>query len=263
MCWPTSRRPGWGALWFAGTVTAEQMPIARELLDHSQRITVATGIIGIFGSDPVETAELNRRLLADHPGRFLLGLGVSHPEARAKGAWGKPLAAMRSFLDELDAADLKADPSQRVLAALGPKMLQLAADRAGGAHPYFAPIEHTAAARELLGDGPLLAPEQMVVLERDPSRARQIARKTTSFYLSLSNYVSNLRKFGFDDEDFTDGGSDRLVDSVVAWGDVDDVAARIAAHHAAGADHVCVQVLTEGSGSVSREEWRHLAAALL
>jgi probable F420-dependent oxidoreductase len=204
---------------------------------------------------------MNRALLHDHPGRFLLGLGVSHPEAKPDGTWTKPLAAMRTFLDGLDAADPDADPSQRALAALGPKMLALAAERTAGAHPYFVPVEHTAAARNQLGPDPLLAPEQMVVLEADPERARRIARAGIQLYLGLTNYTTNLRRYGFDDEDFAAGGSDRLVDAIVAWGDVDSIAARIRDQHDAGADHVCVQVLSENPGAVPQEAWRELGAA--
>lgn len=253
---------GWGAVWFAGTVAEAQMPIARKLLDHSQRMVVASGIIQIFGSDPAETANMNRALLDDHPGRFLLGLGVSHPEAEPDGTWAKPLAAMRTFLDGLDAADPNADPTQRALAALGPKMMALAAERTAGAHPYFVPVAHTAAARNQLGPNPLLAPEQMVVLDTDPERARRIARAGMQLYLGLTNYTRNLRTYGFGDEDFAAGGSDRLVDAIVAWGDVNHIAARIRAQHDAGADHVCVQVLTENPGAVPRQAWRELGAAL-
>jgi probable F420-dependent oxidoreductase len=257
---------GWGAVWFGGSAAGGSIRVARKLLDHSRRMTVATGIVSIFASDPAETAALNRALVADHPGRFLLGLGVSHPEpvnAQTPGRWEKPLAAMRAFLDAADAADPGGDPAQRVLAALGPQMLRLSGSRAGGAHPYFVPVEHTAAAREVLGPGPLLAPEQMVVLESDPDRARQIARAGIQMYLGLSNYTNNLRRFGFGDDDLSEGGSDRLVDAIVAWGDPDAIAERVRAHLDAGADHVAIQVLTTEPGSVPREAWHMLAESLL
>jgi probable F420-dependent oxidoreductase len=170
---------------------------------------------------------------------------------------------MRAFLDAADSADPGGDPAQRVLAALGPQMLRLSGSRAGGAHPYFVPVEHTAAAREVLGPGPLLAPEQMVVLESDPDRARQIARAGIQMYLGLSNYTNNLRRFGFGDDDLSEGGSDRLVDAIVAWGDPDAIAERVRAHLDAGADHVAIQVLTTEPGSVPREAWHMLAESLL
>jgi len=151
---------------------------------------------------------------------------------------------------------------QRVLAALGPKMLALSAERARGAHPYFVPVEHTAEARGVLGSGPLLAPEQAAVLETDPAKAREIARKHMATYLGLPNYTNNLRRFGFGDDDIENGGSDRLVDAIVAWGDVDAVVQRVRDHHDAGADHVCVQVLASDIRAVPQREWRELAEAL-
>jgi probable F420-dependent oxidoreductase len=168
---------------------------------------------------------------------------------------------MRSFLADLESFDPDSDRNERVLAALGPKMLALSAELAGGAHPYFVPVEHTSLAREQLGAGPLLAPEQMVVLETDPTRARQTARRGMQLYLELSNYTKNLRQFGFGDDDFNNGGSDRLVDAIVAWGDPESIAAAIRAQHDAGADHVCVQVLSDDD-SVPRQSWRQLAEAL-
>jgi probable F420-dependent oxidoreductase len=257
---------GWGALWFGGAAVGGSIRVSRKLLDRSTRLRVATGIVSVFASDPTEAATLNRELLADHPDRFVLGLGVSHPEPinrETPGRWEQPIAAMRQFLDVFDAADPGAPRDQRVLAALGPQMLALAASRTGGAHPYFVPVEHTAYARERLGTGPLLAPEQAVVLETDRARARDLARQHMSVYLGLSNYTNNLRRFAFGDADLADGGSDRLVDAVVAWGDLDAAVARVRAHHDAGADHVCIQVITAEPGVAPRTEWRRLAEALL
>ena len=155
------------------------------------------------------------------------------------------------------------EPPPRVLAALGPKMLELASMRTDGAHPYFVPVEHTAFARRELGEVPLLAPEQAVVLEADPEKARAIARNHMRIYLGLPNYTNNLRRMGFSDEDIDNGGSDRLVDAIVAWGDIDTVVSRVKAHHDAGADHVCIQVLVEDYRSVPMQQWRELAPALL
>jgi probable F420-dependent oxidoreductase len=185
------------------------------------------------------------------PSRFLLGLGVSHQpmvEGMHGGTYGPPLATMREYLDRMDAALYLAapptEPPERVLAALGPKMLELARERTRGAHPYLVTPEHTATARKILGPDGLLAPEQKVVLETDPARARAIAREALAIYIpQIPNYVNNLRRLGFTEDDLGDPPSDRLVDALVAWGTVDDIAARVQAHHDAGADHVAVQVL--------------------
>ncbi len=210
-----------------------------------------------------------RTLCEAFPGRFLLGIGISHRptvEGTRGHVYGPPLAEMRAYLDAMDAApydSLRAAEEPRVLAALGPKMLELARDRAIGAHPYFVPVEHTRRAREILGPGPLLAPELAVVLERDPERAREIARRHTVPYLARENYTNNLRRLGYSDEDFAHGGSDRLVDALVGWGSLNDVVGRVQAHLEAGADHVCIQVLPSDPAAIPRREWRELAAALL
>jgi probable F420-dependent oxidoreductase len=179
----------------------------------------------------------------------------------------RPLAAMREYLERMDTAMYAAaEPSEaprRVLAALGPKMLALSAERTDGAHPYNVPPEHTARAREILGPAKLLAPEQAVLLETDPVEARRIGRGHLAIYLDLPNYMNNLRRFGITDDDIADGGSDRLVDTLVAWGDVDTIRARVQAHLDAGADHVAVQVLTPERGTVPLDEWRELAPVLL
>jgi probable F420-dependent oxidoreductase len=211
-----------------------------------------------------------KTLVEAYPGRFLLGLGVSHiplVEQVRGHSYGKPVASMRAYLDGMDRAPYRAVPPGgdpiRVLAALGPQMLRLAAARAGGAHPYFVPPEHTARAREILGSDRLLAVEQAIVLETDSVKAREIARAHTARYLALPNYVNNLRRFGFGDADFGDGGSNHLVDAVVAWGDMTAIVDRLRAHQSAGANHVCIQVLPPDPQSLPMQQWREVASALL
>ena len=208
-----------------------------------------------------------QRLLADDSGgRFLLGIGVSHApmvEGMLAQSWDKPYTTMQKYLDGLDGAftvsPAPAEDPPRVLAALGPKMLRLAAERAWGAHTYFVPVEHTPVAREALGDGPMLLVEQGVVLSTDPEVARDAARKHMAMYLTLPNYVNNLRRLGWGDDDFGDGGSDALVDALVAWGEPEAVAARVQAQLDAGADHVCLQVLHPDVTHLPLDEWRTLA----
>ncbi|HWP28898.1 MAG TPA: LLM class F420-dependent oxidoreductase [Chloroflexota bacterium] len=261
---------GYGALWFPETLGREALTQAALLLAATQRMTIATGIANIWARDAVAMANAQRTLTEAYPDRFLLGLGVSHAPTveQVRGhRYRRPVAYMRAYLEAMDRAPFTAVPPRtaprRVLAALGPKMLALAAERAWGAHPYFVPVAHTAQARQLLGPAPLLAPEQAIVLETEPSRAREVARQHTARYLRLPNYVNNLRRLGFTEEDLTDGGSDRLVDAIVAWGDLDTVVRRIREHLAAGANHVCIQVLTAEPATIPREQWRELAAALL
>jgi len=256
---------GYGALWFPGGSPAGAAAHARGVLGCSSRLAVATGIVSIWAGDPPEIAAAARELDREHPGRFLLGLGASHPELVDRdvpGRYAHPVDAVARFLDALDAADPGADARARVLAALGPRMLRLAGQRTAGAHPYFVPVEHTAFAREVLGPGALLAPEQAVVLEPDPTQARAVARQHMQVYLGLRNYTANLRRFGFTDDDLAAGGSDRLVDAVVAWGPLERVAERVRSHFDAGADHVCLQVLTATQGALPLAEWRELAGAL-
>jgi probable F420-dependent oxidoreductase len=247
---------GYGAVWLGGSPGVHH---AVPLLEATSRIVVATGILNIWEYDPADVAERQNAVSAAHPNRFLLGLGASHP-GLAKG-YHKPYSAMVEYLDRLDAAVVP--PAERVLAALGPRMLQLARDRAAGAHPYLVTPEHTATAREILGPDPLLAPEVKVVLETDPDRARAVARRHLGFYMELPNYTRNLLRLGFTEEDFADGGSDRLVDATVAWGDPEAIRRRVAAHHDAGADHAALQVLTDDRSVLPRAQWRELAAALL
>ena len=256
---------GYGAIWYPGGPADAAFAHARDLLGASDRLVVASGIISIWATEPEVVAAENRAIRGAYPDRFLLGLGVSHPEAvnrREPERYQRPLQAMQDFFDQLDALDPTAPTLQRALAALGPKMLALAASRTAGAHPYFAPVEHTAFARDVMGPSALLAPEQAVVLETDPDRARAIGRTHMAIYLQLVNYTSNLRRFGFTDDDIAHGGSDRLVDAIVAWGDVDTVLGRVQAQHDAGADHVCLQVLAEDPRAIPLADWRRIGAAL-
>lgn len=262
---------GYGSLWVGEAIHRDPLVGAAMMLDASRRLTVATGIASIWARQPLTMLAAQYTLAEAHPGRFLLGLGVSHPHlAAARGQrYDKPLSAMRAYLDDMDAATDNyqavppAEPPQRVLAALGPKMLALSGERADGAHTFFVPPEHTATARQTLGPDRWLVPEQAVVLERDPQRARELARRHTSRYVGLGNYAKNLTALGFTDADLADAGSDRLVDALVAWGDVDAVADRVRAHLDAGADHVCLQVLTDDRATLPQPQWRELAPALL
>ncbi|MFE5684916.1 LLM class F420-dependent oxidoreductase [Streptomyces sp. NPDC056512] len=248
---------GYGALWLGGSSGIEH---AAPLIEATSKITVATGILSIWQHEARETADRWAALEAARPGRFLLGLGVSH--AKLTTQYKRPYGAMVDYLDALDAAGIPAD--RRVLAALGPRMLELSRDRAAGAHPYLVTPEHTARARETLGQGPLLAPEFTVVLEADPDRARATARETLALYLQLANYTNSWLRLGFTEDDFANGGSDRLVDALFGWGDEQRVRERIDAFLDAGADHVAVQVLPPGEdrAGLPREQWRRLAAAL-
>jgi probable F420-dependent oxidoreductase len=261
---------GFAALWFPESVGRESLTHAALLLGATRRIVIATGIASIYARDPVTMAAGQNTLGEAYPGRFLLGLGVSHiplVEQVRGHSYGKPVATMRAYLDRMDRAPYRAVPPSvkpvRVLAALGPEMLRLARERAGGAHPYFVPPEHTARAREILGRDRLLAVEQAVVFETAPTKAREIARAHTSRYLALPNYVNNLRRLGFSEADIVDGGSDRLVDAIVAWGDMSAVIDRVRAHQSAGANHVCVQVLPADPQALPLPEWREVASALL
>ncbi|MGW0839102.1 LLM class F420-dependent oxidoreductase [Streptomyces sp. NPDC002787] len=244
---------GYGAVWLGGSTTVRH---AVPLVEATSHITVATGIQSIWQHEAADTAVHFAELEAAHPGRFLLGLGVSH--AKLTEGYRRPYAAMVDYLDALDGAGVPAD--RRVLAALGPKMLRLSRDRAAGSHPYLVTPEHTAEARAALGEGPLLAPELKVVLETDPGRARSVARAHLAFYLGLPNYTNTFLRLGFTDSDLADGGSDRLIDAVYAWGDDDRIRARVDEFHAAGADHVALQVVDGREGdALPRAEWRRLA----
>ncbi|MEU1008374.1 LLM class F420-dependent oxidoreductase [Streptomyces sp. NPDC005890] len=247
---------GYGALWLGGNSTADH---AAPLIGATRRITVGTSIQSVWQQDAATTAASFAEVETAHPGRFALGLGVSHGP-RVEG-YHRPYSAMTGYLDELDKAGVPA--GRRVLAALGPKMLGLSRDRAAGAIPYLVTPEHTAQAREILGEQVLLAPEFKVVLEADPARARETARAYLARYLELPNYTNNFLRLGFSEDDITDGGSDHLIDAVFAWGDETRIRERITAFHEAGADHVALQVVTAATGTtLPREEWRRLASLL-
>jgi probable F420-dependent oxidoreductase len=261
---------GYGALWIPEAVGREALTHAAVLLDATGRMVVATGVASIFNRLPGTAAAAQRLLADDSGGRFLLGLGVSHApmvEGLLHQEWTRPLSRMAAYLDGIDDAftvsPAPAAEPPRALAALGPRMLALAAARAWGALTYFVPVEHTPVAREHLGDGPMLMVEQAAVVTADADVARETARRYMAIYLTLPNYTDNLRRLGWGDDDLADGGSDALVDALVAWGDVDAVAARVAAHRQAGADHVCVQVLDPDMSAVPLAAWRELAPALL
>jgi probable F420-dependent oxidoreductase len=235
---------GYGAIWVGGSPPADLRGV-EELLAGTEHIAVATGVVNMWTSPAADVAESYHRLADAYPGRFLLGVGIGHPEATAE--YRSPFATILAYLDELDAGQVPKEG--RALAALGPKVLAVSAQRTAGAHPYLTTPEHTRTARELIGEGVLLAPEQKVVLETDPERARAIGRPVVARpYLGLRNYTSNLRTLGYTDADFADGGSDQLIDALVAHGDPATVAARLTEHLDAGADHVCAQILTEPGG---------------
>jgi len=256
---------GYSALWIPGGAGGDILGDCRRLLEASRHAVVAPGILNIWMHEATDVATGHAALTHEHPGRFLLGLGVSHAPAveRSNQSYTRPFSKMADYLDELDAASPPVPHDEMVLAALGPKMLKLSAERTAGAHPYFVPPEHTAIARQALGAGPLLATEQMVVLDSDPESARAIARLNIARYLELPNYTNNLRALGYTDNDLSPPGSDRLVDAIVGWGDEAAIARRVQEHHDAGADHVCVQVLLPDPAAFPRAEWRALAPALI
>ncbi|MEU1590643.1 TIGR03620 family F420-dependent LLM class oxidoreductase [Micromonospora sp. NPDC005710] len=255
---------GYSRIWFSGGFGENVAPRFRELLDGTSRIGVATGILSIWHSSPAEAAAFAEDAERVHPGRFLLGLGASHAVVVESGGtdYRKPYSRMVQYLDGLDAAGLS--PERRILAALGPRMLELSRDRAVGAHPYFVPAEHTAEARAAIGPDRLLATEVAVVLDTDADTARANARQYASGYLALPNYTNNLRRFGWTDEDFADGGSDRLIDALIPWGSVEKVTAGLEEHYQAGADEVAIQVLNGGDATTfPADAFRVLAAALI
>lgn len=261
---------GYGALWYSEAHNSkESLSHGALLLAATQRLLIASGIANVWVRDPTAMVAGANGLADAYPGRFVLGLGISHPpQIEPRGhSYGRPVATMRAYLEAMDAADYTgprpAEPVPRVLAALRPKMLELAAEKADGAHPYLVPVEHTRRARSILGPGKLLATEQFVLLESDPARARDAGRKSLAWYLTLPNYVNNLRWLGFGDEDLSRGGSDRLVDGLVAWGDEDAIRARVRGHLDAGADHVCVQPIGSEGDELGLEALRRLAPALL
>jgi probable F420-dependent oxidoreductase len=248
---------GFGALWIGGSPGGE-LDVVEQLLDATSTLTLATGIVNIWADDAAPIAAAFDRITGRFPGRFLLGIGVGHPEAIGRD-YSRPYAALTSYLSELDEAGVPR--SSIALAALGPKVLALAGARTAGAHPYLTTPTHTASARDILGPDALLAPEQRVVLEADPDAARAIGRPSLKMYLGLSNYVNNWRRLGFSEDDFADGGSDALVDALVVYGSDDVVAARLRAHLDAGADHVAVQLLS-APGQDEAQLYRQLGTAL-
>ncbi len=261
---------GYGAIWLPEVAGRDVMAHLALLLSSTRRLVGATGIASIWARDAVTMTGGVKGLTEAFPERVLLGLGVSHhtlvEELRGHD-YEKPLAAMRTYLDAMDASPYTAfrptTPVHRMLAALGPKMLALAAERTDGAHSYLVPPEHTDLARKQLGAGPMLCVEQALLLEADRDRAREIGRAHTSAYVRLPNYQQNLRRLGYADADFVDGGSDRLVDAIVAWGNQEALLDRVQAHFDAGADHVCVQALPARPRDVPTEQWRILAPPLM
>ncbi|MBE1547758.1 putative F420-dependent oxidoreductase [Mycobacterium sp. OAS707] len=230
---------GYGAVWVGGSPPAE-LDWVEPILEKTTTLQVATGIVNIWTADAGPVAESYHRIDKAYPGRFLLGIGVGHPEANQE--FRKPIDALTEYLDKLD--EYGVPKNRRVVAALGPKVLKLSADRAAGPHPYLTTPEHTAEARELLGPDAFIAPEHKVVLTTDAEKARETGRKALEIYLNLKNYLNSWKRLGFSDEEIAKPGSDRLVDAVVAYGTVDAIAARLKEHLDAGADHVPVQVLT-------------------
>ena len=228
---------GYGAIWLSGPHDGD-LKVVEDLLDTTDHIAVATGIVNVWKHDAATIAAGYHRIAARHPGRFLLGLGIGHPEL--VNECQSPYATLVSYLDQLN--ELKVPVEDRALAALGPRVLRLAAGRTAGAHPYLVTPEHTRQARQIMGPGPLLAPEQKVVLETDPERARAIGRPRVAFYLGMTNYVSNLHRLGWTDADLAGDGSDALIDALVVHGDADALARGVTAHLDAGADHVAVQI---------------------
>lgn len=264
-------RLGFGAVWIPESVGSKEVySHASLLLAGGRRIPIATGIANLYARDPMAMANGALALGEAFPGRFVLGIGVSHAPSVATrgGEYTSPIQRMRAYLDALDGSSYGGPtPEARVplvLAALGPRMLELSAARTDGAHSYFVPVEHTADARRRLGPEPFLAVEQTAVLETDPAAARDVARHFAERYLALPNYANNLRRFGYTDADLAGTGSDRVIDDVVAWGDAATIAARVRAHLDAGADHVCVQLRSAAGGAdLCLPAFRELAQLLL
>jgi probable F420-dependent oxidoreductase len=241
---------GYSALWMPEVASRDPFINISVIAQHTETLLLATGIANIYARDAMSMSAIRRTLDELSKGRLIMGMGVSHREVVGgfrHHEYGKPVTTMRNYLEAMEQALYIGPKSESrgklMLAALRPKMLGLAAEKADGAHPYFVTVDHTARAREILGPGKLLAPAQKVLLETDPTEARRIARGYMATYISLENYCKNLMTLGFDESDFTNGGSDRLVDAIVAWGDEDAIAKRIREHWQAGADHVCIQAL--------------------
>ena len=257
---------GYGTLWIPETLGRDPFAHGAVLLHETERMVVATGIASIFHRHPGAMKQAQLTLAEQSGGRFLLGMGVSHAPMVAgvrKLDYSKPLTQMREYLEAMAGSHYMApqpeEPPKTVIAALGPRMLELAAEATDGAHPYWTTPEHTARAKEVLGDGKLLCVEQKVVLSEDPAEARATARKALSIYIGLPNYFQNWFRLGYTEDDLADGGSDRLVDGLVAWGSVDAIEARLQAHHDAGATHVCIQPL-KPEGAPGEPDWEALEA---
>jgi probable F420-dependent oxidoreductase len=229
---------GYGAVWIGGS-PAGDLNYVEPILERTETLQVATGIVNVWTAPAEQVAEAYHRVEDAYPGRFLLGVGIGHPEHTEE--YRKPYDVLVEYLDTLDAA--KVPTSRRVIAALGPKVLKLSAQRSAGAHPYLTTPEHTGQARNTIGNTVFLAPEHKVVLTTDAEEARAIGRQTVDFYLNLSNYLNNWKRLGFTDDDVAKPGSDKLIDAVVAHGSADAVARRLTEHLDAGADHVAIQVL--------------------
>lgn len=254
---------GYPALWIPD-VGGPLFDSITNLLAATKNTVIATGILNLWMHEPADVAAAHARLTTEYGSRLLLGIGVSHApliDSKKPGLYRKPLAATAAFLDALDAAEQPVPVEQRALAALGPKMLELAATRSRGAHPYLVTPQHTASARATLGTGPLLLPEQTAILTEDRDEARRIGTDWLRSYLAMPNYANNLLRSGFSEEDLTQV-SDRLFDAIIVWGDEEKVLARAAEHRDAGADHVCLQLLDADPSAFPREQWRRLAAAI-
>jgi probable F420-dependent oxidoreductase len=244
---------GYGTLWLGSSPSVEE---ARPALERTSTLVVGTGILNVWRHEPADVAAAHAAMNRDFPGRFLLGIGIGHPEATPE--YRRPIATMREFFDGLDAAPQPVPPEERIAAALGPKMLALGAERSLGVHPYFTPPEHTRIAREAVGPDAIVATEVAVVVDEDDERARERAREYAAIYLGTSNYVRNLEGLGLTERDIAGGGSDRLIDAVIPHGSAGAVAEAVQAHFEAGADHVCLQPLGQRV-----EDYRALAAELL
>lgn len=246
---------GYGAWWVGGS---PHIPDVRPVLEATSTLVAATGILNVWSNDPEQTAAAGAGMRADFGGRFMLGIGIGHPEATSE--YRTPLATMRAFLDGLDASPDPPPVGERCLAALGPNMLELAGERAAGTHTYFVPVEHTRFARERLGPDKLVAPEVACVVDTDADRARAVARGYAKLYLGLRNYTRNLLRFGFTEADVSQGGSDRLIDAVIPHGTAGQIAEVVRAHLDSGADHVCLQPV--GEEGIPRQSWTALANVL-
>jgi len=246
---------GYGVFWLGGS---PRLPSVRPLLEATENLVVATGIVNVWTYEPAQLADEYATLAHEFPERLLVGIGIGHPEAASD--YSRPLSAMRAFLDGLDRAETPLPHDRRCLAALAPKMLALSAERSLGAIPYFVPVDHTRFARAQVGADPLLAPEVAFVLDDDPGRARDKAREYARLYLGLSNYTNNLLRHGFTEEDMAEGGSDRLIDAVIPHGSADEIATAVRAHLDAGANHVVLQAV--GESGIPRTGWTALAAAV-